>query len=829
MPVPRPARGGRRRRAWSRCRAAPRPHRAAARPRSPRRRWRAARTTPVPVGRAPAPAGGQPGVQHLARRRRPRASPRSARQPRWPSARPTGAPPSRAPSAGARNRPSSSAAPSSTPDGRVEAVEQRHQFGEPAASNQCSASAPAGSAWRLASHRLAGLRRGRQLAEPRTWYMPAEVQHELAPPSTRDSSAPAARARRPAGAAARKAAPFGAQHRPIQKSLLPCSLLIAILPAVDRAPVECPASFQPRVKDVPERTLRPLDTRHHPAPRRPGRRAASRRAAPSEIVAALRKADDDRSGRAGAGARRRQQRGGGRRRLPGHRRAGALAGRRGSWRRRLTVSRSGRPRLGRFGRRDRRRAAGRAGVPVRASRARPVPRRSRTSARTARRCAETIAGGASCTTGGRAEVRTLPRRRTAASATGTSVSSAPRPLVVLAGRLRAAPSAAVRGRSATRSWPATLGVELGARARCARYARPSWGCAAARGWCSTRRTPTPGRPARSSPTRCSRRAEFELARAARARASATRAAGSGPDGRVKTSAAWLIERAGFAKGYPARAPAWRISTKHTLALTNRGDGDDRAAGAGPADPRRASRDRFGVDAAPEPVLINCGCSRPPRRPAPRSEPEPLRTRRGHFAAGATGGGRSSTGQPSAGQAVSTACAPALPRPERGVAARPVATRRRARPAARAPAPRARCGGSAPWAAVRRTSPGWSSSDSRGRERQRPRPPGSTTTQVAIRPSSSHVPSTSTPGAGRAVIVRQAAATSSSSYCRSTLNARTTTGRRPASSKPPRRKSRPGGSRGRSRGRHPYGIDLQTDHRDVRSHRARQRGRAARPR
>ncbi len=42
-----------------------------------------------------------------------------------------------------------------------------------------------------------------------------------------------------------------------------------------------------------------------------------------------------------------------------------------------------------------------------------------------------------------------------------------------------------------------------------------------------------------------------------------------PDGSVKTSAAWLIEHAGFGKGY-GTGPA-RLSTKHTLALTNRGD------------------------------------------------------------------------------------------------------------------------------------------------------------------------------------------------------------------------------------------------------------------
>jgi UDP-N-acetylmuramate dehydrogenase len=41
-----------------------------------------------------------------------------------------------------------------------------------------------------------------------------------------------------------------------------------------------------------------------------------------------------------------------------------------------------------------------------------------------------------------------------------------------------------------------------------------------------------------------------------------------PGGAVKVPAAWLIEHAGFPKGY-TRGPA-RISTKHTLALTNPG-------------------------------------------------------------------------------------------------------------------------------------------------------------------------------------------------------------------------------------------------------------------
>ena len=41
-----------------------------------------------------------------------------------------------------------------------------------------------------------------------------------------------------------------------------------------------------------------------------------------------------------------------------------------------------------------------------------------------------------------------------------------------------------------------------------------------------------------------------------------------PSGRSKVSAAWLIERAGFPKGYAAGPVA--ISSKHALALTNRG-------------------------------------------------------------------------------------------------------------------------------------------------------------------------------------------------------------------------------------------------------------------
>jgi len=74
------------------------------------------------------------------------------------------------------------------------------------------------------------------------------------------------------------------------------------------------------------------------------------------------------------------------------------------------------------------------------------------------------------------------------------------------------------------------------------------------------------------------------------------------DGTVKTSAAWLIEHAGFHRGHGDGHPA-TLSTKHTLALTNRGSAtaDDVLALA--REIRDGVRDRFGVDLVPEPVLV----------------------------------------------------------------------------------------------------------------------------------------------------------------------------------------------------------------------------------
>ena len=74
-----------------------------------------------------------------------------------------------------------------------------------------------------------------------------------------------------------------------------------------------------------------------------------------------------------------------------------------------------------------------------------------------------------------------------------------------------------------------------------------------------------------------------------------------PSGQVKTAAAWLIEHAGFSKGYSIGPVG--ISTKHTLALVNRG-------GAGAEDILRLAREirarvdgQFGIKLIPEPVFV----------------------------------------------------------------------------------------------------------------------------------------------------------------------------------------------------------------------------------
>jgi UDP-N-acetylmuramate dehydrogenase len=74
------------------------------------------------------------------------------------------------------------------------------------------------------------------------------------------------------------------------------------------------------------------------------------------------------------------------------------------------------------------------------------------------------------------------------------------------------------------------------------------------------------------------------------------------DGRVKTSAAWLIERAGFHRGQ-GDPDGIAISSKHTLALTNRGAGTTAQLLALAHEIADGVRDAFGVDLTPEPVLV----------------------------------------------------------------------------------------------------------------------------------------------------------------------------------------------------------------------------------
>ena len=74
-----------------------------------------------------------------------------------------------------------------------------------------------------------------------------------------------------------------------------------------------------------------------------------------------------------------------------------------------------------------------------------------------------------------------------------------------------------------------------------------------------------------------------------------------PDGRIKTSAAWLIERSGFRKGYARGRVA--ISSKHALALVNRGGATTEELLALAREIAGGVRERFGVELQPEPTIV----------------------------------------------------------------------------------------------------------------------------------------------------------------------------------------------------------------------------------
>ncbi len=82
----------------------------------------------------------------------------------------------------------------------------------------------------------------------------------------------------------------------------------------------------------------------------------------------------------------------------------------------------------------------------------------------------------------------------------------------------------------------------------------------------------------------------------------------GADGSVKTSAAWLIDKAGFSKGFGAARESGlsgraTLSTKHTLAVTNRGDATAADILALARTVRDGVHDAFGVTLVNEPVFI----------------------------------------------------------------------------------------------------------------------------------------------------------------------------------------------------------------------------------
>lgn len=78
-----------------------------------------------------------------------------------------------------------------------------------------------------------------------------------------------------------------------------------------------------------------------------------------------------------------------------------------------------------------------------------------------------------------------------------------------------------------------------------------------------------------------------------------------PDGHVKTSAAWLIEHAGFAKGFGVHDGDSKatLSSKHCLALTNRGHASAEDLMELARTVRCGVFDKFGILLQPETVLV----------------------------------------------------------------------------------------------------------------------------------------------------------------------------------------------------------------------------------
>ncbi|WP_369744834.1 UDP-N-acetylmuramate dehydrogenase [Paenarthrobacter sp. AMU7] len=83
---------------------------------------------------------------------------------------------------------------------------------------------------------------------------------------------------------------------------------------------------------------------------------------------------------------------------------------------------------------------------------------------------------------------------------------------------------------------------------------------------------------------------------------------AGDDGLIKLSAAWLIDHAGFGKGFGLEESSVSggrasLSTKHTLAITNRGTASAADMVAIAREVRAGVVERFGIELHPEPLLI----------------------------------------------------------------------------------------------------------------------------------------------------------------------------------------------------------------------------------
>jgi UDP-N-acetylmuramate dehydrogenase len=70
---------------------------------------------------------------------------------------------------------------------------------------------------------------------------------------------------------------------------------------------------------------------------------------------------------------------------------------------------------------------------------------------------------------------------------------------------------------------------------------------------------------------------------------------------VKIPAAWLIEQSGFQKGYTRGSAG--LSTRHTLALTNRGGASAKDILALKSEIQAKVKEKFGIELVPEPVFV----------------------------------------------------------------------------------------------------------------------------------------------------------------------------------------------------------------------------------